>query len=373
VPTITTLAPSTVQRGGPSFTLAITGTGFINGASVVQWNGSPRQTTFVSSTRLNATILSTDRLVLGDFPVTIVTSAPGGGTSAPQNVTVGPTSVSLTPATAGPLTLPATQNLMVTLGVTQPAPTNVALTFAPGSIALVPANVTVAAGSLSASFTITGQMTGTVVVTATLPATLGSSSDSSSVTFRDAPITGLSAVNNSPVLIGQTVNMTATVTAGTNISYSWNFGDGTPDTPFSPANSITHFYPTNTGGTYNAVVTARNSAGPPSADLTTVTINHPTPTLTAMSPMTLTQDVTVTVRLTGTNFYPGATVELDRQGGGDPDRIYNAIYISSTELDVIIPGPHIATADDYNITVINPQPPAAEAPRRSNFINFDVQ
>lgn len=53
------LVPTSVAPGGPSFTLTVNGTGFVS-SSVVNWNGSPRSTTFVSTSQLKASIPSTD-------------------------------------------------------------------------------------------------------------------------------------------------------------------------------------------------------------------------------------------------------------------------------------------------------------------------
>jgi hypothetical protein len=67
-------------------------------------------------------------------------------------------------------------------------------------------------------------------------------------------------------------------------------------------------------------------------------------------------------------------VELQRDAGGSPPlRTYAPTFISSTELDVVINGLHISAADDYFIWVVNPSPPAASAPRRSNPLTLVVQ
>jgi PKD repeat protein len=72
-------------------------------------------------------------------------------------------------------------------------------------------------------------------------------------TARDAPITGLAASNNGPTQLGNATNFSASVTAGTNIIYSWNFGDGSP--PKTGA-SVQHIFPA--PGIYPAQVTASN-------------------------------------------------------------------------------------------------------------------
>ena len=54
-PVITTLSPASVIQGGPSFTLTVNGTGFVQGAQL-QWNGASLPTTFVSATQLTTPV-----------------------------------------------------------------------------------------------------------------------------------------------------------------------------------------------------------------------------------------------------------------------------------------------------------------------------
>jgi hypothetical protein len=74
------LVPTTVEPGTASFTLTVTGTGFASGA-VVNWDGQPRATQFVSSSKLTATILASDVATAGTGSVTVANPAPGGGVS----------------------------------------------------------------------------------------------------------------------------------------------------------------------------------------------------------------------------------------------------------------------------------------------------
>jgi hypothetical protein len=59
----------------------VNGTGFVAG-SVVNWNGSPRTTTFVSSSQLTAAITAADVAAAGTGTVTVSSPSPGGGTSS---------------------------------------------------------------------------------------------------------------------------------------------------------------------------------------------------------------------------------------------------------------------------------------------------
>lgn len=74
------LIPASVAPGGAGFTLTVNGTGFVSG-STVNWNGSPRTTTFVNASQLTATILSTDVVAASTASVTVVSPSPGGGAS----------------------------------------------------------------------------------------------------------------------------------------------------------------------------------------------------------------------------------------------------------------------------------------------------
>lgn len=85
VPTITSISPNSGTVGGAGFTLQVNGTNFVNGTSVVRWNGSNRTTSFVSSTQLNATIPASDLLTAGVFPITV---ANGANVSNAVNFTV---------------------------------------------------------------------------------------------------------------------------------------------------------------------------------------------------------------------------------------------------------------------------------------------
>ena len=86
-PTITSLSPSSATAGGAQFTLTVNGANFVT-TSVVNWAGSPRTTTYMSGTKISATINAADIATPGTFKVTVTNPSPGGGTSASSNFTV---------------------------------------------------------------------------------------------------------------------------------------------------------------------------------------------------------------------------------------------------------------------------------------------
>ncbi|PWT84751.1 MAG: hypothetical protein C5B58_04220 [Acidobacteria bacterium] len=69
------LLPDAIRPGAVGFTLIVNGTGFVSG-SVVEWNGTPRVTSYVNSSQLKAAILSTDITKAGTARVTVVNPNP---------------------------------------------------------------------------------------------------------------------------------------------------------------------------------------------------------------------------------------------------------------------------------------------------------
>jgi hypothetical protein len=76
------LLPDATAPGVGNFTLTLNGTGFVPG-SVVNWNGSPRATTFANSKEITATILASDIAAANVAAVTVASPSPGGGSSIP--------------------------------------------------------------------------------------------------------------------------------------------------------------------------------------------------------------------------------------------------------------------------------------------------
>ena len=77
---LTSINPSCVNAGDPSFTLTATGTNF-TGTSVVRINGSDRNTTYIDSITLDADLLAGDIAVPGTNSIAVFT--PGTGITAP--------------------------------------------------------------------------------------------------------------------------------------------------------------------------------------------------------------------------------------------------------------------------------------------------
>jgi hypothetical protein len=75
------LSPDAIVPGGAQpFNITVHGTGFAAGA-IVKWNGIARATTFVSNSKLTATVLPSDVAKFNTASVTVFNPTPGGGTS----------------------------------------------------------------------------------------------------------------------------------------------------------------------------------------------------------------------------------------------------------------------------------------------------
>jgi trimeric autotransporter adhesin len=86
-PVVASLSQTNVTAGSAAMTLTITGSGFVQG-SVVQWNQSNRTTTFVSSTQLQIALAAADLATAGTAQIVVVNSGPGGGSSSPITFTI---------------------------------------------------------------------------------------------------------------------------------------------------------------------------------------------------------------------------------------------------------------------------------------------
>ena len=84
-PTVTGFFPSNITAGSQAFTLVVSGTGFISnfqGETFINWNGSPRSTTFNESTgELSVQIFASDVATANTIGITATNPIPGGGTS----------------------------------------------------------------------------------------------------------------------------------------------------------------------------------------------------------------------------------------------------------------------------------------------------
>ncbi|MDR3402814.1 MAG: prepilin-type N-terminal cleavage/methylation domain-containing protein, partial [Chthoniobacter sp.] len=87
VPTLTSISPTSTAAGSTDTTITVTGSNFVSGA-IINWNGTPLTTTYVSATSLTATVPAANITSAGTASVTVTNPAPGGGTSGAQTFTI---------------------------------------------------------------------------------------------------------------------------------------------------------------------------------------------------------------------------------------------------------------------------------------------
>ncbi len=109
-------------------------------------------------------------------------------------------------------------------------------------------------GGLTDTVSFTWEGIGTQTITVTASNSSGTVTNTHSITLFDVFIRGLSATNDGPTQLGETTTLSATLQEGTNVVYTWDFGDNQSGS----GQVVTHTYQTT--GTFTAVVTATNSS-----------------------------------------------------------------------------------------------------------------
>jgi Domain of unknown function (DUF4082)/Galactose oxidase-like, Early set domain/Divergent InlB B-repeat domain/Kelch motif len=340
-PTVTALTPNSAPAGSPAFTLNVTGTNFVSGATV-KWNGNPRSTAFVSATQVNAAIPATDVATAGTAQIIVVN--PEGATSNAVTFTVtggaaAPTITTLTPnsAQAGSPGF----NLTVT-----------------GTNFVSGATVKWNGGARSTTFGSATQLTaaipatdvaaaGTAQVTVVNPD--GGTSSALPFTITSAPAPTITALSPNSAQAGSPA-FTLTVT-GTNFvsgaTVKWN--GSARSTTFGSTTQLSAAIPaTDVATTGTAQVTVVNPDGGTSSALPFTITGAPAPTITALSPNSASAgSPAFTLTVTGNNFVSGATVKWNGNSR-------STTFGSATQLTAAIPATDVAAAGTAQVTVVNP-------------------
>ena len=337
VPVLTSLRPATVPAGNPAFSLAITGSNFYAGITV-SFNATKLNTAFISSTELTAAVPADLIAKAGNASITAANIGSASSNALPFTIVAPPLTItSITPSTvnAGGPTFTMTVN-----GGNFAAATTVSMdgTALPATyVSPSQLSATVAASRIV--------LPGTRQITAQNPDGASSNAVILTVTAPPAVLTSLSPSRvpvNGPEFIltvtGTGIVDGATVVLG-NTSLSTTFVSSTQLSAAVPASLTQQTGP--------LAVTASNPGGGVSNSLT-LTVIPPTPTVSGISPTTVTfggPDFILTVM--GDGFLPGALVR------------FNNIALSTsvdgrTVLSARVPADLIATPGSVKITVENP-------------------
>jgi alpha-tubulin suppressor-like RCC1 family protein len=338
-PFITETDPPSVAAMGPGFTLHVFGTDFADDA-VVNWNGSPRTTTFVYFNQLDVSISAADIAVGAPITLTVEQES---GTSNPWSFLV----LNVIPAisTLSPATLIAgSGDTVITVTGT----------------GFVPQSGVYFNGEFRPSTYISPTQ---VSFTATA-ADLSSVGNFSVAVFNPEPGGGFSLPANLPVSSLQIIGTNpSTVLAGSPdfllsvsgvdfapedvIQISGALGTFTLATTFVNATTLTAMVPAAAVAlSYYAEVTVLR--GPASSAPFFLPVNNPVPTITSLTPTSAlsgSSSINLSVKGTGFNGY-----SVVRWNGAT--RITS--IVNSTELIAFIPDADVAAAGSASVTVFNP-------------------
>ena len=347
-PLISSLSPSSTVATAVAFTLQVNGSNFVPGATVY-FGGQARNTTFVNSTQLNASILASDIDNGGTAVVFVFNPLPGGGAStsvefpvsnpSPIISSINPSSVN---AGASPFTLYVTGSGFVTSSVVNfngtplatgyQSPTVITVEIFPAQIAAQgTATITVTSPSNGVPGGGTSNTVTLLILPPIVPLVVSSISPTSATAGGPAftlTVNGSGFVQGSQVTFNLN-NMSTTLVNSTQL------------TAFIPASAIA------IAGNPYVIVT--NPDGSASVSLA-FTVNNPQPGGGSVSPTSLPAgSAALTLNVTGTGFAQGSVVLVN----GSP-RV--TTYVSSTLLQATLLPSDLAQGGTLNITVMNPPP-----------------
>jgi Domain of unknown function DUF11/FG-GAP-like repeat/Putative binding domain, N-terminal len=366
LPAIASLQPSSVVAGSSAFTLTVNGSNFVN-TSVVNFNGTPRATTFVNATQLTAAILSSDVTTIGTAQVTVANPAPGGGTSNSTNFSItggtnpAPTVTSLSPpsvmAGSGAFTLTVNGSNFISSSVVNFGGSARGTSF-------------ISATQLTAAILATDVASvGTPAITVTNPAPGGGTSNSISfnVTAGSNPVPAITSLSPMGVTAGS--GALALTVNGSNFANTSvvNFAGSARATTFVSTTQLTAaILATDTASAGTPAITVTNPT-PGGGTSNSVNFNisataNPAPTLTSISPTSAGAGGSAfTLTLSGTNFVAGSVAQWK-------GIVRTTTFISATQLTTAITAADIASSGTATITVVNPTPGGGT----SNSLTFTI-
>jgi len=359
-PTITSLTPSATTAGGATFSLIVNGTNLIS-TSTVNFNGSPRATTFNSGTQVTATILATDIATAGTASITVINPAPGGGTSAAATLAINnpfPTVTTLLPtsALAGGASFTLTVNGTAFLSNSVVNFNHIAR--ATSFVNSTQLTATILATDIAAA--------GSQLVDVTNPAPGGGTA--TAVTFQvNNPAPTVTTLSPTTIAAGSTA-FTLTVT-GTNFvtGATASFGGVTRGTTVQSSTQLTiQILPIDVATVGTPAVTVTNPT-PGGGTSNSVNFNvtapqNPVPTISSLSPTgVVVSSGALTLTVTGTNFVSTSVVNF----GGSPR---TTSFVSATQLTAAILSTDVISIGTPAITVTSPTPGGGT----SNSVNFNI-
>jgi len=332
-PSITSISPSIVMAGGPSFTMAIYGTGFTPDTTI-KVNSTILTPTYVSQTEVDLLVPSTSIANGGLVSIKAINPTPGGGMSS---------AVYLTVDGSTPVTSAAVSGTAGTNGwfLSSTATVTLTVTDADGTGDIAATYYTVDGGAqqtYTTPFTVSGDASHTITFWSVDQIGNVEAARSQSVDIDTVAPSTTSSVS------GTAVTLTATdATSGVAAKY-YSIDGGPTQTINTGSFNITG------AGTHTYVYWSVDVAGNVEAKHTKTLTIYPTPAISSISPSTVfAGQPPFTMTITGSGFTTASTVKVN-------STILTPTYVSPTQLNLTIPTSSIASAGTVSIKVSNPTP-----------------
>lgn len=345
LPEVDAITPSQATVGSVGPSIVVTGNNFVP-RTIVQLDGAPLATSFVSGTELRATIPSGKLAAVGTLRVSVGTAPPGGGASKeltfavvnpePQLTTLAPLSVLAgSPATPLEVTgggfVPGSKLVFGT--------TDLATTFTSSS----QLSATIPLGLLTTS--------GSVPVTIVTPGPGGGTSPSIAFTISN-PSAAVQNINPSAAFVGSAA-FEMTVHGGGFVSGSTVLFNGSPlPTTYQGATSLKAQVPASSltaAGDFPIAVQNPPPGGGVSAPVV-FKLQYPAPSASSLAPSTVAAGSGPTeVVVTGVGFFVTTQITIDNAPSA-------TTFIDSTHVKATLTAAQLASAASLSVRVVNPAP-----------------
>jgi uncharacterized protein (TIGR03437 family) len=346
---IASLDPATKQAQSGEFTLMVNGSGFTANSKVL-WNGSERATTFVSATKLSATIPAADINLNAASSANISVSDPAAG---------GLTSNTVAFTITAPNPVPAITTLNPASAIAGDAGF---LLTVNGSNFLSNSVVKFNGADRTTTFVSATQLTinvtaadlanpGSATITVFNPTPGGGTSNSVSLPINN-PAPGAITLSPNATIVGSGATLLTVNGTGFRPDSMIRVNGIDRMTTVASATQVTTQL-TVADLAMAGTLSIRVNTPPPGGGLSpeaNFTVNNPAPVLTALDPGgALAGGAAFTLKINGTGFVTGSQVKFN-----GADRA--TTFVSATQLTIAVTAAEIANTGSITIAVVNPTP-----------------
>jgi len=322
-PQILSLSVTGLQAGSPGFTLGVNGSNF-NGICTVRWNGTALPTTYVSATKLTATVAPSLLAAVGSVTITVAT--PDGSASNSLSLAIESFSIaSISPARA------SVGDAGFTLTIAGSG-------FVPGTTVNFGGTV-LKASAVTATQVTVAVTTDLLAKEGSIPVSVSSPAGtvSNALAFTVTPAFRLNTLSPATVLAGGPSFTLAISGAGFVSGTIVHVSTVDLASVLVDSGDILVSIPSSLIDNANSLAVSASRPGLPASNSLTLTVNL-TPTITTIAPASVTaQGAAFTLTVTGTGFFSGAAIRWNAHA-------LTTALLSSTQLTAAVPAALIATA-----------------------------